>query len=182
MDSTDPEKEPSPALETVYAELRRLAKGYLAREGQGHTLQPTALVHEAYLKLAQQEKSWNDPSHFAALCAGAMRRILVDHARAKKTDKRGSGSRPRTLSEVEESEPEAFEPYELLALDDALEQLAALNERQARLVELRFFGGLSLEDAARHLQVARSTAIADWRFARAWLNVKLGEPGPPPSL
>ena len=161
-------------LALVYDELRRMAGAYLARERSGHTLQPTALVHEAYLKLAGQDGRWTDPSHFAALCAGAMRRILVDHARGRRAQKRGGSGERVTLSGLGGVEEASEDSLDLLAVDEALRELSTLNRRQADLIELRFFGGLTLEDAARHLGIARSTAIADWRLARAWLNAKLG--------
>ncbi len=163
-------------LAEVYDELRALAGAYLRRERAGHTLQPTALVHEAFLRLAEQDPAkWNDGSHFTALAAQVMRRVLVDHARRRKASKRGGGRGERvTLADVADDGAE----LDLLALDDALNELASLSPRQARVVELRFFAGLSLDEAARDLGVARSTIALDWQMARAWLNHKLAEDTP----
>ena len=157
-------------LAEVYDQLRALAEGYLRRERADHTLQPTALVHEAFLRLAEQDpRKWNDGEHFMALAAQVMRRVLVDHARRHRSAKRGGDHRRVTLSDVGTDSSE----IDLLALDDALSELATLNPRQARVVELRFFAGLSLDEVARYVGVARSTIGADWQMARAWLNNKL---------
>lgn len=155
----------------VYAELRRVAAGYLKRERANHTLQPTALVHEAYLKLANQHSAeWKDSAHFAAVAAECMRRILVDHARRKNSLKRGSGQVLQlTLSDAPGDGP----AVDLIELEDALNELATLSERQARIVELRFFGGLTVEEIARVLEVSYATVKADWRVARAWLGSRL---------
>jgi len=159
-------------LPLIYEELRARAADHLRRENVAHTLQPTALVHEAYLRLVDGEKvDWNGKTHFFAVAATTLRRILVDHARAKTTQKRGSGARPTTLSEAE---PISIEnPGDVLDLDEAISRLAETKPRHARLVELRFFAGFTVEDAAEALGVSKETAKVDWRFARAWLNREL---------
>ena len=158
----------------LHGELRELAAALLRRERRDHTLQPTALVHEAYLRLGERlGPSWREQhgeSAFRALAATAMRRILVDHARAHAADKRGGGW---LRVELPEATVEAPEPVELLALHEALEALAALDPRKARVVELRFFGGLTGDEVAEALGVARSTSEADWFMARAWLRQRL---------
>ena len=166
-------RSPSEAvLAEVYSELRALAEAYLRRERAGHTLQPTALVHEAFLRMAEEDPDrWSDSAHFTALAANIMRRVLVDHARRRGAAKRGGGHDRVTLADVATGEPE----LDLLSLDEALTELATLSPRQARVVELRFFGGLSLDEVAHQLEVARSTVAADWQMARAWLNHKLSE-------
>ena len=159
-------------LPLVYEELRGLAAGYLRAEPVGHTLQPTALVHEVFMRVSQQTGvRWKNPGHLRAVAAQAMRRLLVDHARAKRADKRGGGQRPVTLvSELiggDDSGPD------VLALEAALEKLATRNERQARIVELRFFAGMTIPETAAELEVSETTVEDDWRFARAWLNREL---------
>ena len=161
---------------TVYDQLRRIAASYLARESNAHTLQPTALVHEAWMKLAGQEAGQktgvHDEAHFRALASIAMRRILVDHARAKAAGKRSADGERLTLSGVSgdaAAESDDGEEFELLALDAALTKLAAVNARQGSVVEHRFFGGLSVEETAEVLGVSRRTVIGDWRLARAWI-------------
>lgn len=160
----------------VYDDFRRLARSYMARENAGHTLQPTALVHEAYVKLVDQTRvDWKDRSHFLAVGATAMRRILVNHAVAKKRDKRG-GDAPK----VQLDEGLAMSRHrdeDVLAIDEALKDLAKLNERHAKLVELRFFGGLTVEETAEVLGVSPRTIKADWRLCRAWLRQQLEPPG-----
>lgn len=155
-------------LPLVYDELRRRARRYLRAERPDHTLQPTALVHEAYLRLAGQNGvDWQNRTHFFAVAAQVMRRILVDHARAHKAEKRG-GHEPRIALE----EGLAFteeKSAELLALDEALARLAERDPRQARVVELRFFGGLSEDEAAEVLGISTRTLKRDWSVARAWL-------------
>jgi RNA polymerase sigma factor (TIGR02999 family) len=162
----------SELLETLYAELRSLAARYLGRERGGHTLQPTALVHEAWLRLVDQTQvGWKGEAHFLGVAATAMRRLLVDHARAKKAEKRGGG---RERVELDAELPlEIDEEIDLVALDRALEDLASRSERQARLVELRFFGGLDMKKVAETLGIALRTAEKDWRVARAWLSWRL---------
>jgi RNA polymerase sigma factor (TIGR02999 family) len=163
----------------VYLELRRRAAAQLRREGRAHTLQPTALVHEVFIRLVGQTRlRFEDRAHFLAVCAGLMRRVLIDHARRRLRAKRGG-----TLCRVElDFEPEAPErrDLDLLAVDRALDELQALDPEQARLVELRFFAGLSTEEAAEALGVSSRTVKRDWRSARAWLLHRLtseGEPG-----
>ena len=157
----------------VYEELRGLAAARLAAERSDHTLQPTALVHEAYLKLVgQQDANWTGRAHFFAVAAQAIRRVLIDHARKHGAIKRGAGRRV-TLSGVENLPEET--DVDIVALDDALNRLAKNSERQARVVELRFFGGLSVEQAAQVLGVSPGTIKGDWRFARAWLAQQLDE-------
>ena len=158
-------------LAIVYAELRQLAGAYLARENAGHTLQPTALVHEAYLRVsAQQNVEWKNPAHLRALAAIAMRRVLVDHARGKKTAKRG-GEQERVTLDAGLIAGEA--EFDTLELDAALSRLAEIDERRAQVVELRFFGGLTHREIAEHLSISETTVEADWRFARAWLAREL---------
>ena len=161
-------------LPLIYAELRGLAAAYLAREGPGHTLQPTALVHEAYLRLVgtADERRWNDRGHFFRAAAQAMRRILVDSARRKQSLKHGGAAQKLGLEEYDV--PVAPPPEELLALDDALTRLAAQDADAARVVDLHFFAGLSIEEAAEVLGVSRATAYRQWAYARAWLHAELG--------
>jgi RNA polymerase sigma factor (TIGR02999 family) len=153
-------------IDAVYDELRRLARAHLRRERPDHSLAPTALVHEAYLKLIDQRRvQWQNRAHFFAIAAHLMRRILVDHARSRSAAKRG-GSKV-TLDEVERGT--APVDVDLLALDGALEKLAALDARQSRLVELRFFAGLTVDETAAAINVAPITVKRDWALARAWL-------------
>jgi RNA polymerase sigma-70 factor, ECF subfamily len=154
--------------------LRRLAGGYMRRERTDHTLQATALVHEAYLKLVEQRSvNWQSRAHFFGVAAQLMRRILIDHARGHKRDKRGGEQKKVSLDDVFVfSEQQADE---LLAVDDSLNRLAAIDPRQARVVELRFFGGLSVEEAAEVLAVSPKTIKRDWSVAKAWLYADLKE-------
>ena len=162
-------------LPLVYEEMRRLAGSYLRSESAGHTLQPTALAHEAYLRLLDQRQvSWQNRAHFMGLAAQAMRRILVDHARRRGAQKRGGDAIHVALedADVAAEMPEALGvPVE--ALNDALDRLAALDERQARVVELRFFTGLSIEETAEVLAISPATIKRDWTLARAWLHREL---------
>jgi RNA polymerase sigma factor (TIGR02999 family) len=159
------------ALETlmplVYSELRRVAGHYLGQEKQGHTLSPTALVHEAYLRLVTQKVPWQSRAHFFSVAAQMMRRILVDHARSHQYAKRGGGAMTLELTAAV-AEPDRRE-LDLLALDDALQSLAKLDERQSRMVELRFFAGLSIEETSEVLGVSAPTVKREWASARAWL-------------
>jgi RNA polymerase sigma factor (TIGR02999 family) len=160
-------------LPLVYDELRRLAAQRLTGEGPGHTLQPTALVHEAYLKLVGPDPRhpWNGRGHFFAAAAESMRRILIDHARRKHRGRRGGGMKRVELEDMDDIEmlAEGGGSDELLALDEALAQLAAADPRKAELVRLRYFAGLTLEQAAELLGISRATADRHWAFARAWL-------------
>ena len=152
----------------VYDELRRLARYYLASQRSDHTLQSTAIVHEAYLRLAGRDNvHWDNRSHFFAVAAQLMRRILVDHARKRNAAKRGGAQ--LTLLVDEAVEPSSQRELDLVALDDALKALAELDERQSRIVELRFFSGLSIEDTSRLLEISPATVKREWSTARAWL-------------
>jgi RNA polymerase sigma factor (TIGR02999 family) len=156
----------------VYEELRRLARTHLRRERPGHTLQCTALVHEAWLRMiGQQEVSWQNRSHFYGVAAQMIRRILVDHARARRTHKRGDDA-PR-ISLDHAVAVRQNEDLDLVALDDALNSLASIDPRQSRLVELRYFAGLSIEETAEVLEVSTATVKRDWLSARAWLRREL---------
>jgi len=158
----------------VYEDLKGLARSYLGRERAGHTLQPTALVHEAFVRLVGlEDRSLKGSRHFFAVAARAMRRILVDHARKRRADKRG-GDAPQLSLDRLPREPEARDAC-LVELDDALEKLAAQDERKAHVVELRFFGGLGIEATADALNVSHATVERDWAFARAWLSRALDE-------
>lgn len=157
----------------VYSELRRLANNYLRRERQGHTLQPTALVNEAYLKLIDQKSArWQNRAQFYGIAAQLMRRILVDHARQHKAEKRG-GPEQQRLSITSAGQLAGKTDLDLLPLHEALEELATIDPQQARIVELKFFGGLSIEETAEVLGVGHATVERDWKMARAWLRRKL---------
>ncbi len=163
-------------LPIVYNELRRLAGGYLRQERVGHTLQPTALVHEAYLRMVDQTRvEWQNRAHFFGVAAQMMRRILVDHARAHAAEKRGGEFERVSLDAAFAASLERSE--ELIAVDDALKSLAALDPLKSRLVELRFFAGLSIEETAEVLGVSVATANRHWRMARAWLYGQLNRGG-----
>ena len=152
----------------LYGELHRLAVHYLSREETGHTLQPTALVHEAYIRLVDQRRvDWHNRAQFLGLAAGMMRRILVNHARDRVAMKRGGGAAQVSLSLLDA--PAERPDVELIALEDALDRLTALDARKARVVELKFFGGLSTQEIAEVLQVSPATVEREWSFARAWL-------------
>ena len=152
----------------VYEELRRLAQHYLIREKPGHTLSSTALVHEAYLRLiTQREVTWQNRAHFFGVASRMMRRILVDHARRHGYAKRGGGAMTLALDKAVEAEKPR--EIDLVALDDALDTLAKLDERQSRMVALRFFGGLSIEETSEVLGVSAPTVKREWATARAWL-------------
>jgi RNA polymerase sigma factor (TIGR02999 family) len=155
-------------LQLVYHELRRLAAARMSREPAGHTLQPTALVHEAWLRLGgATDARWENRAHFFGAAAEAMRRILVDRARHKLAQRHGGGQRHEDIAEVAVEAPGPDE--ELLAMHDALEKLAAQEPRKAELVKLRYFGGLTFEEASAVLGISVPTAKRDWAFARAWL-------------
>ena len=152
----------------VEGELRRLARGYMARERRGHTLQPTALVNEAFLRLTDARHiRWQDRAHFLGISARLMRRVLVDHARSRGYQKRGGDAQRIPLNEQLVALPEPA--LDLLALDRALEALAAVDPRKARVIELRFFGGLGVEDTAEVLHVSPDTVKRDWRLGKLWL-------------
>jgi RNA polymerase sigma factor (TIGR02999 family) len=155
-------------LPLLYDELRRLAAAHLRREREGHTLQPTALAHEAYLRLIDQHSvTWENRAHFMGLAAQAMRRVLADHARRRGAQKRGGDATRVPLDEGIVAD--GARTVEIQELDTALEDLARLEPRQARVVEMRFFGGLSIEEAAAALGVSAATVKRDWTLARAWL-------------
>ncbi len=159
-------------LTQVYAELRQLARAKMAREQPGHTLQPTALVHEAWLRLGEQR--FENRAHFFGAAAEAMRRILIDRARRKLAAKNGAGAEHVDADEIEIAAPTPKDD-ELLAVHEALDALAAHDARKAELVKLRYFAGLSIDEAAAVLGISEPTAIRDWRYARAWLFRKIGE-------
>ena len=155
-------------LSLVYDELRRIARQYLRKERSDHTLQPTALVHEAYMKLIDiSDVSWQDRAHFFAVASNVMRHILVDHARARATDKRGGEAQRIALEDAVQLSGET--DIDLLALDEAMRQLAAFDEQQSKIVELRFFGGLTIEDTAHVLKISPATVKREWTMAKAWL-------------
>ena len=158
----------------VYEELRRRAAAYLARERPGHTLQPTALVHETFLRLAEQRNiQWKNRSHFLGVSAQLMRLVLVDHARSRRAAKRGGGARRVTFTDELAREADGDEL--VVALDDALRQLEELDPRQSRVVEMRFFGGLSVEETAAALDLSPATVKREFRMARAWLRARLSD-------
>jgi RNA polymerase sigma factor (TIGR02999 family) len=160
-------------LPLVYAELRRIAARQLGKERVGHTLQPTALVHEAYLRLVgQRQVDWQNRAHFYGVAAQIMRRILVDHARRHAAGKRGKGVRPVSIDDAQQVLMSAAIP--VLALDEALDRLLKIDAGLVRIVELRAFGGLTIEEAAHVLNVSPSTAKREWRTAKAWLTRELG--------
>jgi RNA polymerase sigma factor (TIGR02999 family) len=161
-------------LPAVYDELRRIAHNQLRGERDDHTLRTTELVHEAYMKLVNHaEVDWQDRQHFFAVAARAMRQILVDHARKKTAEKRGGDTPDVPLHKV--TLPRETKTEELIALDDALDRLAGRDERAAKVVECRFFGGYTIEETANVLDLSRSTVKRDWRAARAWLNRALSD-------
>ena len=153
----------------VYGDLRKRAEGYLRKERRGHTLQPTALVNEAYMKLVDQTRvQWEGRAHFLAVAARAMREVLVEYARRHASAKRGGGQTMVSLDDAVASTP--ARSLDLLALDQALDRLAALDDRQAKLVELRIFGGLTIDEAASTLGISAATVSREWKHAEAWLH------------
>lgn len=159
-------------LPEVYSELKRLAASYLRRERREHTLQATALVHEAFLKLVDQRAvRWQNRAHFFGIAAQLMRRILVDHARGRGAAKRGAGERHLSLDEA--LLMAATRDVDLLALDEVLTRLATIDPQQSRIVELRFFGGLTIEETAEVLRISPATIGRDWTLAKAWLHASL---------
>jgi len=177
-----PNLPPDELVNVLYQDLRQIAAGHLRTERPNHTLAPTALVHEAYLRMVKQHGAFADRRQFIALASAMMRRILVDHARARHADKRGGDRQRLTIAGHTGNDPigaeapaleasaAATEAIDLLALDQALARLAEISPEQARLVELRFFGGLSIEETAEVLKVSPGTVMRDWTFARAWLR------------
>src|SRR2546429_9460655 len=160
----------------IYEELRKMAKRYMSQQNPGHTLQTTALIHEAYLRMVKQkEKHFENRAHFFGVAVQAMRHILVGYARARHTAKRGIGARPISLEEAALVTQERA--AELVAFDDALKELEKLSKRQSRVVELRYFGGLSVEETATVLEVSPDTVMRDWNMAKTWLHRALSPAG-----
>ena len=163
-------------LPLVYGELRAIAANFFVRQAPGHTLQPTALVHEAYFRLARKEDvEWESRAHFMAVAARAMRQILINHARDKGAAKRGGANYKVTLDESVTPAVGRGSDFDILAIDLALRKLSKLSERQAQIVELRFFSGLSIAETAAVLGVGTTTVEDDWRLAKAWLALELRE-------
>lgn len=161
-------------LGLVYEPLRAIASRHLNREREGHTLQPTALVHELYLKLVDQRRvAWNDRAHFFAVAAQVMRRILVDHARRRNSDKRGGDAISVTIGAALDLASSSKESLDVVALDLALEQLEKIFPQQARIVELRFYAGLTIDETAAVLGISPATISREWTMARAWLKREL---------
>jgi RNA polymerase sigma-70 factor (ECF subfamily) len=157
----------------VYQELRRLANRHLARERQNHTLDSACLVNEAYLRLVDQNVNWQNRNHFFAIAARLMRRILVDHARTRSVAKRGGGAIQVSLTDNPESAPLGQRAMEVIEIDEALIRLAEFDPRKCEVVELRFFGGLSIEETADVLKISANTVMRDWKTAKAWLHREL---------
>ncbi|HJZ96287.1 MAG TPA: sigma-70 family RNA polymerase sigma factor [Candidatus Solibacter sp.] len=157
-------------LPLVYGELHRLAAAYLRRERSNHTLQSTALVHEAFMRMVhQQDVQWKNRAHFFAICAQMIRRILVDYARSQHAEKRGSGAVKLALDDAMAVPQAPATDVDLLGLNDALDRLAEMDERQSRIVELRFFAGLSIEETAEVMHLSPASIKREWQTARAWL-------------
>ena len=158
----------------VYDEMRRIARSFISRERQGHTLQPTALVNEAYLRLVDQNSvTWQSRAHFYSVAASMMRRVLIDHARTRATEKRGGGAVRLSLEDVQVPVEERAANF--VAMDEALERLSQFNERGRRIVEMRFYAGMSEEEIAEVLGVSTRTVLRDWKAARVWLFRELSE-------
>ena len=157
----------------VYAELHRVAQNYLRRERRGHTLQSSALVHEAFLRLVDQRVAWRNRAHFFGIAAQLMRRILVDYARSRGNEKHGGDQLHLELDDALDAAAER--DADLVALDDALTDLAAIDPQQSRVIELRYFGGLTIEETAEALGLSDTTVEREWRLARAWLRRELGK-------
>lgn len=167
---------PARLMPLVYEELRRRAADCLRRERRDHTLQPTALVHEAYVNLVKQDRAhWKSRAHFCSVAAQLMRRILVKYAEARNADKRGGQMRKIYLDETRELAQE--QAPDLLALDDALKSLAVSHPRESEIVELKFFGGLNAKEIGEILNISTKTVLRDWQFAKAWLNRQLAREG-----
>src|SRR6185436_13771214 len=168
---------PERLMPYVYDELRRLARAFLSRERGGHTLQPTALVNEAYLRLVDQTRvNWQNRAHFYGIASRMMRRVLIDHARAHATEKRGGTAIHLSIDDVQV--PLEQRAADFVALDEALEKLEQFDERKCRIVEMRFFGGLNDEEIASVLGVATRTVLRDWKKARLWLYRELSQEPP----
>ena len=158
-------------FDVLYRELRRLAESAMRAERVNHTLQPTALVHEAFLRLAGDHGRFESRAHFLGVAASAMRRVLVDHARGHNAQKRGRGATLVTVHDLDDlPQPAASEDLDLVVLDDALSRLSVLDARQGQIVELRFFGGLSVEETAAVVGVSERTIKREWQLSRAWLR------------
>jgi RNA polymerase sigma factor (TIGR02999 family) len=169
-------------LPLVYSELRRLASAYLRRERSNHTLQSTALVHEAFMRMVhQQDVQWKNRAHFFAIASQMIRRILVDYARSQHAEKRGSGAVKLALDEAMAVPQAPATDVDLLGLNDALDRLAALDERQSRIVELRFFAGLSIEETAEVMSLSPASIKREWQTARAWLFREMTRNSPQPA-
>ncbi len=171
------QKAPERLMPFVYDEMRRLARVFLAKERGNHTLQPTALVHEAYVRLVDQTRvNWQNRAHFYGIAASMMRRVLIDHARAHVTDKRGGATIRLSIDDVQV--PVEERAAALLDLDEALERLKEMDERKCKIIEMRFFGGLSDEEIAEALGVSTRTVLRDWKTARLWLYRELTQNHP----
>ena len=161
-------------LPVVYDELRRLAESYMRRERSDHTLQATELVHEAYARMVGSDRDWNGRTHFFAASAQAMRRLLIEHARQRASIKRGAGIRRVTLdTEFGKGGSQDFDLEIIIPLDEALTRLSEIDARSAQVVELRYFAGMSAQEAADHLGVSKRTVEGDWTYAKAWLKKEL---------
>ena len=161
----------------VYADLRRMAAGHMRREAADHALQPTGLVHEAYVRLVDQKQvKWRNRAHFFGVAAGLMRRILVDHARRRRAGKRGGGWERVTLA-GNEAATDGPKEIDVLALDEALERLAQFDSQQERIVELRYFGGLTIDETAEVVGISAATVVREWTIAKAWLRADLSRSG-----
>lgn len=172
--ATGDQRDLNALMAAIYDDLRRLAVVHMRAERDDHTLQPTALVHEAYLRLIDQRSAnWNDRAHFFSVASCVIRRILVDHARAHSADKRGGGSRGVPIGDIDPPAPASS--VDLVALDEALEELRDLSPRQAQIVELRFFGGMTIDEIAEALSLGRRSVDRDWSAAKAWLYCRLEE-------
>ena len=165
---------PERLMPLVYDEMRRIARSFISRERQGHTLQPTALVNEAYLRLVDQNSvTWQSRAHFYSVAASMMRRVLIDHARTRATEKRGGGAVRLSLEDVQVPVEERAANF--VAMDEALERLSQFNERGRQIVEMRFYAGMTEEEIAEVLGVSTRTVLRDWKAARVWLFRELSE-------
>jgi RNA polymerase sigma-70 factor, ECF subfamily len=169
-------------FDVLYRELRRLAEGAMRAERANHTLQPTALVHEAFLRLVGEQRQFGSRAHFLGAASGVMRRVLVDYARGRNAQKRGSGATLVTVDDLDDLPHPAAAAVDLVVLDDALSRLTALDARQGQIVELRFFGGLSVEETAAVVGVSERTVKREWQLSRAWLRREVFRSGQDSSL